>query len=186
MENLSTLQTQLWLVLFINHTAMLVFSIIIMLAVSKGKLSRYGFKLAGNIQLKHVISWGLGLGIISTLIEAALPGKESIVWEELSFLQTVVFVWLYASICEEVFVRGLIQSSLSPLTQQFPLTRPPSHFLCVRVNNLSICLHLKPSFMVKGPPTHRFGARRSQNKGEKPPLALTPATQGYGYTAVAT
>ena len=117
MENLSTLQTQLWLVLFINHTAMLVFSIIIMLAVSKGKLSRYGFKLAGNIQLKHVISWGLGLGIISTLIEAALPGKESIVWEELSFLQTVVFVWLYASICEEVFVRGLIQSSLSPLTQ---------------------------------------------------------------------
>ena len=71
-------------------------------------------------------------------------------------------------------------------SQQFPLTRPPSHFLCVRVNNLSICLHLKPSFMVKGPPTHRFGARRSQNKGEKPPLALTPATQGYGYTAVAT
>ncbi len=46
MENLSDLmQTKLWLVLFINHTAMLILSIIIMLVVSKGKLSHYGFKL---------------------------------------------------------------------------------------------------------------------------------------------
>jgi len=68
MENLSTLmQTKLWLVLFINHTAMLILSIIIMLVVSKGKLSRYGFKLAGSVQVEQSISWGLGLGIISTL-----------------------------------------------------------------------------------------------------------------------
>jgi len=118
MENLLTLmQTKLWLVLFINHTAMLILSIIIMLLVSKGKLSRYGFKLARNVQLKQVISWGLSLGIISTLIEVSLPGEEGVVSGELTFLQTVVFVWLYASICEEVFVRGLIQSSLSRLTQ---------------------------------------------------------------------
>lgn len=118
MENLPTLmQIELWLVLFINHTAMLVLSIIIMLVVSKGKLSRYGFKLAGNVQLKQTISWGLGLGIISTLIETSLPGKESIVAGELSSLQTVVFIWLYASISEEVFARGLIQSTLSRLTK---------------------------------------------------------------------
>lgn len=118
MENLPTLiQTKPWLVLFINHTTMLILSIIIMLVVSKGKLSRYGFKRAENVQLKQSILWGLGLGIISTLIEMSLPGKESIVSGELTFLQTVVFVWLYASICEEVFVRGLIQSSLSPLAQ---------------------------------------------------------------------
>jgi len=118
MENLSTLmQTKLWLVLFINHTAMLILSVIVMLVVSKGKLSRYGFKLAGNLQVKQVISWGLGLGIISTLIQASVPGKEAIVSGELTFLQTVVFIWLYASISEEVFVRGLIQSILSPLTK---------------------------------------------------------------------
>jgi membrane protease YdiL (CAAX protease family) len=117
MENLSTLmQTKQWLVLFINHTAMLIFSIIIMLVASKGKLSRYGFRLAENAQLKQSISWGLGLGIISTLIEASLPGKESLVSGELTFLQIVVFVWLYASISEEVFFRGLIQTSLSSLT----------------------------------------------------------------------
>ena len=103
--------------LFINHTAMLILSIMVMVVVSRGKLSRYGFKLVGNIQQKQVISWGLGLGIISTLIETSLPGKEGIVLGELTFLQTVVFIWLYASICEEVFVRGLIQSSLARLTK---------------------------------------------------------------------
>ena len=118
MKNLSTLiQTKLWLMLFINHTAMLVFSIIVMLVVSKGKLARYGFKMAGNIQLKQIILLGLGIGIILTLVEASLPGKESSILGDLSFLQTVVFIWLYASICEEVFIRGLIQSSLAPLTK---------------------------------------------------------------------
>ncbi len=118
MENLLTLmQTNLWLVLFINHTAMLILSIIIMLVVSKVKLGRYGFKRARNVHLKQVVSWGLGLGIISTLIETSLPGAGSVVLGELSFLQTVVFVWLYASISEEVFIRGLIQSSLLPLTK---------------------------------------------------------------------
>ena len=111
------MQTKLWLVLFINHTAMLILSIIIMLVASKGKLSRYGFKLARNVQVRQIILCGLSLGIISTLIAASLPGKESSVAGELSFLQTVVFIWLYASICEEVFARGLIQSSLSRLTE---------------------------------------------------------------------
>lgn len=118
MKDLFTMmQTKLWLVLFINHTAMLILSIIIMLVASKGKLSRYGFKLARNVQVRQIILCGLGLGIISTLIAASLPGKESSVAGELSFLQTVVFIWLYASICEEVFARGLIQSSLSRLTE---------------------------------------------------------------------
>ncbi len=116
MSDLPTLmQTKLWLVLFLNHTAMLVFSIIVMLAAGKGRLSRYGFKLARNAQVKQVILWGLGLGIISTLAATSLPGKESSLAGELSLLQTVVFIWIYASICEEVFIRGLIQSSLSRL-----------------------------------------------------------------------
>jgi membrane protease YdiL (CAAX protease family) len=118
METLSTLmQTELWFVLFVNHTAMLILSILIMLVVSKGRLSRYGFKLADNVQLGQVISWGLGLGMISTLIETSLPGEGTVVAGELSLLQTVVFIWLYASISEEVFARGLIQGSLARLTK---------------------------------------------------------------------
>jgi membrane protease YdiL (CAAX protease family) len=118
MDDLSTLmRTELWFVLFINHTAMLVLSLGIMLVVGKGKLSRYGFQLATNGHLRQVVLWGLGLGIVSTLIEAIVPGKEGSITGEMSLLQIVVFVWLYASISEEVFVRGLIQSSLSRLAK---------------------------------------------------------------------
>ena len=113
MENLPSLvQTKLWLVLFLNHTAMLILSMIIMLAVSRGKLSIYGFKRATNIQLKRIILLGLGIGIISTLIGNFLPGTSSGMAEELSLLHLIIFIWIYASICEEVLIRGLIQSSL--------------------------------------------------------------------------
>jgi hypothetical protein len=62
------------------------------MVVSKGKLSCFGFKLAGNVHLKQEISWGLGLGIVSTLIETSLAGKEYRFVGDLSFLQTVVFI----------------------------------------------------------------------------------------------
>lgn len=79
---------------------MLVFSIIIMCVVSRVKLSRYGFKLAGIVRLKKVISWGLGLGIVSTLIETSLAGEENRFAGKFHFLQTVVFIWLAANISE--------------------------------------------------------------------------------------
>ncbi len=36
---------------------------------------------------------------------------------ELSKFQDIIFVWIYASISEEIFTRGLLQSFLSPLTK---------------------------------------------------------------------
>jgi hypothetical protein len=50
--------------------------------------------------MEKVISWGLSLGFVSTLIETSLAGKESRVVGELSFLQTVIFIWLSANISE--------------------------------------------------------------------------------------
>jgi len=44
-------------------------------------------------------------------------GKASGVAKELTFLQTAVFIWLWASVCEEVFVRGLIQTALAPRSE---------------------------------------------------------------------
>ena len=35
----------------------------------------------------------------------------------LTKLQTVLFVWIYASICEEALTRGLLQGLLSPLSR---------------------------------------------------------------------
>jgi hypothetical protein len=50
--------------------------------------------------MEKVISRGLSLGFVSTLIETSLAGKESRVAGELSVLQTVVFICLSASISE--------------------------------------------------------------------------------------
>jgi len=118
METLPALmQAELWYVLFINHTAMLILSIVIMLAISRGKLSRYGFKLADSTHLGQALLWGLALGMASTLLQASLPGEGTYVEGELSLLQRAVFIWFYASISEEVFARGLIQGSLARWTQ---------------------------------------------------------------------
>ncbi|MEA3454485.1 MAG: CPBP family intramembrane glutamic endopeptidase [Candidatus Caldatribacteriota bacterium] len=111
------LESKPWLGGFINHTAMLVLSILIMLVLSKGKISTYGFKIAKNIQLKQIVLLSLGIGIIGALIQSCLPIKEPAFIENFSFIQIVIFVWIYASICEEVFTRGLVQGYLAPLAR---------------------------------------------------------------------
>jgi membrane protease YdiL (CAAX protease family) len=88
-----------------------------MLILSKGKISTYGFKMARNIQLKRIILLSLGIGIIGALIQFHLPMEEPGFEENFSFIQTVIFIWIYASICEEVLTRGLIQGYLAPLTK---------------------------------------------------------------------
>jgi hypothetical protein len=50
--------------------------------------------------MEKVISRGLNLGFVSTLIETSLAGEENRFAGGFSFLQTVVFIWLSASISE--------------------------------------------------------------------------------------
>jgi hypothetical protein len=68
-------QPKCWSGPFINHTTMLVLSIIIMLLLSKGKISTYGFKIARDIQIKQIILLSLGIGISANLILSFLPGR---------------------------------------------------------------------------------------------------------------
>ena len=107
------MQPPLWVVLFLNHTAMLVGSLLLMTVLSRGKLARYGFRWPKDLGLRASLLWGVGLGAASALVEAALPGENTIMPGEWPFLQIVALLWLYASVSEEVFMRGLIQSSLS-------------------------------------------------------------------------
>ena len=44
--------------------------------------------------------------------------------EGFSFVNQVIFIWIYASICEEALTRGLIQSYLAPLRNRgFSISR---------------------------------------------------------------
>jgi membrane protease YdiL (CAAX protease family) len=102
------------------QAAMLVVSLIFILALSRGKPARYGFKMPTGAQVKAALVFGSIVAVITHVVMV-------VVWKLLppssghpgvtgsSFLQIVVTVWIMASICEEVFYRGLIQSFLEPL-----------------------------------------------------------------------
>jgi membrane protease YdiL (CAAX protease family) len=107
-----------WLSAFITHTFMWVFSILITILLTKGKIGEYGFtrgkfRLTGKIFL-----WVIPTAILSVMgFIASRSGEEVKEILELPHLEDIIFVWIYASICEEVFTRGLLQSFLSPLTK---------------------------------------------------------------------
>ena len=103
-----------WLGPLYMHTTMLVMSVLLMLALSKGKILSYGFKWIRTSDLKSVAILSFGIGTVGALILALLPSQETATFEEFTFLQTVIFVWIYASICEEILTRGLIQGYLAP------------------------------------------------------------------------
>ena len=105
-----------WLSAFITHTFMWLLSILIIIILTKGKIGEYGFtrgkfRLTGKIFL-----WVIPTAVLSVMgFFASQAGQNVKEVLEFSYLEDIVFVWIYASICEEVFTRGLLQSFLSPL-----------------------------------------------------------------------
>jgi membrane protease YdiL (CAAX protease family) len=103
---------------FVTHTFMWLLSIIIMYLLTKGKLGDYGFT-KGEFRLSPTIFlWVVPTAILSvlTFIGSRLAGEVEEA-DALLYLQDILFIWIYASICEEIFTRGLLQSFLSPLTR---------------------------------------------------------------------
>ena len=98
------------------HLGMFVFSFILILILSKGKISEYGFKIGDNLRLKQTIIVGLIAGLIITSTTLFLPINPPPGTEDFSFIQVVILIWIFASIAEEVLSRGLVQSYLSPLS----------------------------------------------------------------------
>ncbi len=118
------LESFVWLSAALQSISLLVCSLVIMLIMSKANLSLYGFTTGRDIKYLKIIVLSLVAsvviilvtGIIATILQALYPigGGEHFA-SEYSFLETVLFVWILASVSEEVFVRGLIQGYLMPL-----------------------------------------------------------------------
>ena len=102
---------------------LVVFSITAMLLTPKMKLSDFGLKLPKKISyLKltwQTVALTIGGGIVYGLLFMGLLPNLFGVTNEMgfpdsgSFLKTIIVVWLWSSICEEIFNRGLIQSLLN-------------------------------------------------------------------------
>jgi membrane protease YdiL (CAAX protease family) len=107
-----------WLSAFITHTFMWILSFLIIILLTRGKIGEYGFtrgrfRLTGKIFL-----WAIPTAVLSVMgFFASRAGQDVNEVLKVSYLEDIAFVWIYASICEEVFTRGLLQSFLSPLTR---------------------------------------------------------------------
>jgi membrane protease YdiL (CAAX protease family) len=117
---------------FVTHTLMLIISVLLMALLSKGRLSSYGFTRGSFRMTPTIILWMIPTSFLSVLQFVAMKsGGPTSDMFNLSRAQVILFVWIYASTCEEVFVRGLLQGYLFPLGQykvtlfrQWPLSVP--------------------------------------------------------------
>jgi len=100
-----------------------VFSIVAMLLIPKMKLSDFGLRLPKKINyfklIWQTVAVTIGGGVIYGLLFMGLlrslfgDTSEMGFPDSGSFLKTIITVWLWSSICEEILNRGLIQSLLN-------------------------------------------------------------------------
>ena len=105
-----------WLGAFITHSFMCGLSFMIIALLTKGRIRDYGFTRGKFRLTAGIFLWVIPTAILSIIgFFVSRSGAEIKPDFDFSPLHSVIFVWIYASTCEEVFTRGLLQSFLSPL-----------------------------------------------------------------------
>ncbi len=108
-----------WISATVQLTLLLVISLALIAIFSKGEPARFGFRFAllGDYRA-HLWPIGLGivLGLISSVLLSLLPDDFIHPAAEMTPLQMVLIIWIFAPVAEEVFVRGLLQGFLKRLS----------------------------------------------------------------------
>jgi membrane protease YdiL (CAAX protease family) len=96
---------------FSTHSVMLAASVVIIGLWPGRSFADFGFTRGTYRFRPSILLWVLPTAVLSLLSRLAPrpPEAESIIAGQ-SHLQLVLFVWVYASVCEEVLTRGLLQS----------------------------------------------------------------------------
>jgi membrane protease YdiL (CAAX protease family) len=99
---------------FVTHSIMLGISLVLMWVLSRGRLALFGLT-RGSYRLRPtILLWALPTAAFSVLAALAqTEGRPPSAVGDLGRLQTVIFVWIYAGISEEVLTRGLLQTLLA-------------------------------------------------------------------------
>jgi len=110
---------------FSYKVLILIFSLMAMFILGKGKLSEFGFRKGDRINYKKMawLSFLISIGclvivIIFNIIHHSIHKSPPEAFEPDTFINTILFVWLWSSICEEVLTRGLMQGYLMPLANR--------------------------------------------------------------------
>jgi membrane protease YdiL (CAAX protease family) len=108
----------------ISQLSFLILSLILIFRLPGGDRERYGFRGTSIGQLIRPVGLGvlvsIGFFIINIIVvmvagRPGTPGSGSIA--DRSLLNFILTVVILASICEEIFTRGLVQGFLSPLRE---------------------------------------------------------------------
>lgn len=100
----------------VTHSTMLILSLAVITIFFRNRFKDFGFNSKSYKFNLSILLWVLPTTLLALLSLAAPEDSQSkSVVADLSKLQIVLFVWTYASICEEVLTRGLLQGLLDPL-----------------------------------------------------------------------
>jgi membrane protease YdiL (CAAX protease family) len=109
----------------VTQAVYFVLSMILMLLLSGGKLSTYGFKPAPFRPLVRAILISAAVELVLLvfmIVSVSLAGPPSMPQQVgqigRSLQRTIISVWLVASTCEELFFRGLLYGYLAPLKER--------------------------------------------------------------------
>jgi membrane protease YdiL (CAAX protease family) len=99
---------------FVTHSLMLGLSLLIVWVFHRGRFADFGFTRGTYRFDPKILLWALPTAVLSLVSALAAPsGKPEAMLPGFSKLQLVLFVWIYASVCEEVLTRGLLQTLLT-------------------------------------------------------------------------
>lgn len=94
-----------------THTSMLVFSVLFILIINRGNIKAYGFVWSLKFPLVKIVLMSMFIGFISSLISTLFFDETTVnPTAGFSLIEKILYIWVWASICEEVLTRGLIQS----------------------------------------------------------------------------
>ena len=99
-----------------RHTTMLILSMVLILLVNRGKLTGYGFRWSRKVHFVKIIALSLLLSLAGNLAAHVfnLAPRRVFGFAAQPMLDKMVYLWIWSSISEEVFTRGLIQGYLDP------------------------------------------------------------------------
>lgn len=120
---------------FFTESILLLCSLALSAWLTKGRLASFGFTRGSFRLTPKFFLWLLPMLAVAILQLVGSPaGRSSNATSPIptaSPVAIILGVWIYASICEETFTRGLLQSWLSPLAQyrfrllkRWPLSAP--------------------------------------------------------------
>jgi membrane protease YdiL (CAAX protease family) len=107
------LRSTQWIDAPLIHVYLLLLCVIVAVLLGDWRLTILGLRSSSMKFLVQASLAGLAVGSLSSTVSLAMRVREPTFFRSLSVPQVIVFVWLLASLAEEVLTRGLLQGMMS-------------------------------------------------------------------------